>query len=134
VTKFVALVDGIDGARGVRIPDFPGCYGAGETIEAAVDDATRALRAFAADMVADDEKIPAPRDLDVIRAEQKARGEPDDIAVYVPLLIDKQRSVRANISLDAGLLEQIDVAAKQRGLTRSSFIASAAIDKIARAI
>ena len=131
--RYIGIVDGKDGAWGVRIPDFPGCHGAGATIEQAVDDATRALRTFAADMIGDGEAIPLPRALDVIRSALKRAREPDGIAVYIPLLLDKSRSVRANISLDAGLLEQIDAEAQRRGITRSSFIASAAIDKIASA-
>jgi HicB_like antitoxin of bacterial toxin-antitoxin system len=50
--------------------------------------------------------------------------------VMVPLLLDSGRTVRANISLDAALLEAIDAAAKERGLSRSAFLASAARDKI----
>jgi metal-responsive CopG/Arc/MetJ family transcriptional regulator len=38
--------------------------------------------------------------------------------------------VRANLSLDAGLLDAIDDAAKAHGLTRSAFLASAAREKI----
>lgn len=38
-----------------------------------------------------------------------------------------------SVSLDAGLLEAIDAAAKARGLTRSSFIATAAREKIENA-
>jgi metal-responsive CopG/Arc/MetJ family transcriptional regulator len=38
--------------------------------------------------------------------------------------------VRANITIDAGLLESIDREAKLRGLTRSAFLASAAREKI----
>jgi metal-responsive CopG/Arc/MetJ family transcriptional regulator len=41
---------------------------------------------------------------------------------------------RANLSLDAGLLEAIDDAAKASGLTRSSFVATAAREKITHAI
>jgi len=48
----------------------------------------------------------------------------------VPLVLDKGRSVRANLSIDAGLIEAIDAEAKRRGLTRSSFLASAALDKL----
>ena len=51
----------------------------------------------------------------------------------VPLLLDKGRSVKANVSLDAGTLEAIDEEAERRGLTRSKFLASAALDKIGRA-
>jgi hypothetical protein len=48
----------------------------------------------------------------------------------IPLILDRARPVKANISLDAGLLEAIDDEAKRRGLTRSAFLVSAAIDKI----
>jgi hypothetical protein len=51
-------------------------------------------------------------------------------AVMIPLLVDSGRTVRANISLDAALLEAIDAAAKERGLSRSAFLASAAREKI----
>jgi hypothetical protein len=38
--------------------------------------------------------------------------------------------VKADLSLDAGLLSAIDEAAERRGLTRSAFLASAAREKI----
>jgi predicted RNase H-like HicB family nuclease len=127
---YLALVDGEKKTWGVRIPDFPGCHGGGETIEAAIADATRALREFAADMVADGEAIPEPTSYRDIEATFKRLREPLGVPAYIPLLLDKARAVRANISLDAGLLEAIDAAAKARGLTRSAFLASAALDKI----
>jgi predicted RNase H-like HicB family nuclease len=123
--RYIAIVDGLDGAWGARLPDFPGCHGGGNTIEEAVVDVTRALSAFSADMIADGEPIPEPTDLGLLAHE--------GIAVYIPLILEKGRPVRANISLDAGLLEQIDAEAKRRGLTRSAFLASAASDKIAQA-
>ena len=42
------------------------------------------------------------------------------------------RTVRANITMDAGTLAAIDQAAKQRGLTRSAFLASCARKEIER--
>ena len=130
MTRYLALVDGDGGAFGVRIPDFPGCHGGGSSIEKAVEDATTALREFAADMVTDGDPIPAPRSWDDNKSDMDASGEPWGIAVYIPLLLDKARPVRANISIDAGLLDAIDTAAEERGLTRSAFLASAARDKI----
>jgi hypothetical protein len=44
--------------------------------------------------------------------------------------MDSGRPTRANLSLDSGLLSAIDEAAAARGLTRSSFLASAAREKI----
>jgi predicted RNase H-like HicB family nuclease len=132
LTRYLALVDGSDGAWGVRIPDFPGCHGGGATIEAAVVDATTALREFAASMIVDGESIPAPQPFEDIKRKFDEQDEAWGIAVYIPILLDKARPVRANISIDAGLLDAIDAAAKERGLTRSAFLASAAQEKIAQ--
>ena len=131
MSRYLSLVDGKGDVWGVRIPDFPGCFGGGPTIEAVVADATRALREFAADMVTDGEEIPAPRAYEEVEQEIKAGGEPWGIVVFIPLLLHQSRPVRANISLDAGLLAAIDEAAKERGLTRSALLASAAREKIA---
>jgi hypothetical protein len=48
----------------------------------------------------------------------------------VPLVLETGRPVKANLSLDAGLLAAIDEAAAARGLTRSAFLSSAAREKI----
>ena len=53
-----------------------------------------------------------------------------EAAVLIPLLLDSGRTVRANLTLDAGLLAAIDEEASLRGLTRSAFMASAAREKI----
>jgi hypothetical protein len=53
-----------------------------------------------------------------------------EAAAIIPLLLDSGRPVRANLSLDAALLEATDEAASARGLTRSASMASAAREKI----
>lgn len=130
MVRYIGIVDGADDVWGVVIPDFPGVHGGGPTPEAAVADATSALREVAADMVSSGEPLPEPTDLGEIERRRVAGGEPMAPAVYIPLLLDKGRSVKANVSLDAGLLEIIDAEAKRRGLTRSAFLASAARAKI----
>jgi hypothetical protein len=49
------------------------------------------------------------------------RIEDGDVAVMIPLLRDAGRTVRANLTFDAGLLSLIDAEAARRGLTRSAF-------------
>jgi len=61
------------------------------------------------------------------RSLRRSRG---GILAYVPIVLDAGRPVKANLSLDAGLLNAIDEAAERRGLTRSAFLASAAREKI----
>lgn len=47
------------------------------------------------------------------------------IVAAIPLVRDLGSTTRINVSLDLGLLEAIDSEARQRGQTRSAFIASA---------
>ena len=69
--------------------------------------------------------------MEEVRRDKAAEFDPSrESLVMVPLILDKARPVRANISIDAGTLEAIDEEAERRGLTRSSFLASAAMDKI----
>ncbi len=134
MAQYVGILDGKGSVWGVRIPDFPGCHGGGASPEAALADAISALREVAADHADNDIAIPAPRGLDDVRRDKEAAFDPkSETLVMVPLLLDKGRSVRANVSLDAGVLEAIDEEAARRGLTRSKFLASAALDKIGRA-
>ena len=129
MAKYLAIVDGDKDVWGATFPDFPDGFGGGASPAEAIEDATRALRQFAADMIADGEALPEPMGFDQARDWMKRERVAGGF-VYVPLVLDKRRSVKANISMDAGLLEAIDAAAKERGLTRSAFLASAALDKI----
>lgn len=127
---YVAIVDGEGDVWGARIPDFPGCFGGGATPEEAVADVTSALREMAERLVAKGKPLPEPRPMAEVFEEMQASRE-KAYPVLVPLLIESARTVRANISVDAGLLAVIDAEAERRGLTRSSFLVSAAREKIA---
>ncbi|ODT31694.1 MAG: DNA-binding protein [Kaistia sp. SCN 65-12] len=127
---YVGILDGSGDVWGVRVPDLPGCHGGGATPEDAIVDATSAVREWAEMYAAKSSPPPAARTV----AELLRCGEIDvaegESAVMIPLVMDSGRSVRANLSLDAGLLAAIDAEAGRRGLTRSAFIASAAREKI----
>jgi predicted RNase H-like HicB family nuclease len=132
LSYYIGILDGSGDVWGVRIPDFPGVHGGGATAEEAVDDAITALREVGAIMSAEGQELPKARALTEVLADKKSAPNvrAGELAVMVPLLVDRGRPVRA-ISLDAGLLETIDAEAARRGLTRSAFLVSAAIDKIA---
>jgi predicted RNase H-like HicB family nuclease len=128
MTYYVGVLDGSGGVWGVRIPDNPGCVGGGATAEEAIADAAGALRDVLAHKREGGFGAPRPSTLSAIVASGEI-GEGES-AVMIPLLLDSGRTVRANISLDAALLDAIDAAARERGLSRSAFLASAARDKI----
>jgi len=132
MARYVAIVDGKPGAFGVVIPDLPGCTSGGKTVDEALRNAVEAMTLWVEDARADGEKVPKPRSAEKLRADPEVaaalvRG---GILAYVPLVLDAGRPVKANLSLDVGLLDAIDEAAARRGLTRSAFLASAAREKI----
>ena len=137
MTFYLGVVDpAADGTWGVVFPDLPGCYSAGDDMDDLFANSIEAIRMWAEDVRARGE-IPPARDSAALMADPKVRemvkmAGPTGCLIQVPLLVDGGRSVRATISLDAYLLETIDQAAKRHGLTRSTFLASAARDKIAR--
>ncbi len=132
MTRYVALVDGKKGAYGVVVPDLPGCTSAGKTIDQAYRNSIEAVRLWIEDAEASGERLPRQRKLEELRKDPDVAAALTEGAavVLVPVLRDSGRSVRANLSLDAGLLEAIDEAAEAHGLTRSGFMASAAREKI----
>jgi predicted RNase H-like HicB family nuclease len=125
---YVGILEGDGDVWSIRIPDVPGCHGGGASPEAALADTVSALRFVAADGQA----VPAPRSIQEVMVDTNAEFNPSagESFVMIPLLLDRARPVKANISLDAGLLEAIDAEAARRGLTRSAFLVSAALDKI----
>jgi len=132
MSRYIALIDGKAGAYGVVVPDLPGCTSAGKTTDEALRNAVEAVRLWAEDARAEGERLPKPRSLESLRKDPGFRAALREGAALaiVPLLLDSGRPAKANLSLDAGLLQAIDEAAEAHGLTRSAFIASAAREKI----
>lgn len=130
MVHYVGILDRSGSAWGVRVPDLPGCHGGGDSADAAIADAISAVREWAEHRVGKGDALPAPRGLGEILGADPPDTMAGETAVMIPLLLDSGRSVRANLSMDAALLSDIDAAAKARGLTRSAFIASAAREKI----
>ena len=116
-----------DSGYGISFPDFPGCVSVGDTVDDAIHNGCEALAFHVEGLSGDGEPVPPPRSVEAIKADPGLadwrRGA--DI-VLVPLLLDRGSSRRVNISLDRGLLEAIDDEARQRRMTRSAFLASAA--------
>ena len=132
--RYVALVDGKKGAYGVVVPDLPGCTSQGKTLDAAYRNAIEAVRLWVEDALEDGEKIPHARSMADLAGDNEVRRAlaGGAVMVVVPLVRDIGRPVRANVSMDAGTLTAIDEEAKAHGLTRSAFLASAALEKIQR--
>ncbi len=130
MTQYIGILDGKAKAWGVRLPDLPGCYGGGATPEAAIADAMSAAREWIAHREAKGEAAPKPRTMAQILKAGEIDTAQNETAVMIQVVLDAGRTVRANLTFDAGLLAAIDAEAARRGLTRSAFLASAARERL----
>lgn len=114
MARYIVLIDGKVGAYGVVVPDLPGCTAMGKTLDEALLNAIAAVRDWAEVARAAGEAIPKPRRIDTLRKDKEvARAVQGGAALAaVPLILDAARPARANLSMDAGLLEAIDEAAQ----------------------
>ena len=113
-------------------PTFPGATAAAPLRRLQLQMRSARSRELASHQAAKGIALKPPRRVQAVIADKTsgfdaAAGES---IVMVPLILDRGRPVKANISLDAGLLEAIDDEAVRRGLTRSGFLASAALATI----
>lgn len=81
----IGILDGSGSTWGVRIPDLPGCHGAGATPGDAVRDAASAAQDWIAHQTGKGLPIPLPRSADAIMADPDVEFRPDlgEIAVVV---------------------------------------------------
>ena len=123
---YVAVIDKDEGsAYGVRFPDVPGCFSAADTLDEIVPNAIEALALFFEDR----EIIPA-RGIEAVREEVAEDLAAGAVLMMIPHIADLRRVVRVNLSLNKGLLDTLDEAARTRGMTRSAFVAKAATREI----
>jgi predicted RNase H-like HicB family nuclease len=124
MTSYTALIDGKAGAYGVYFPDLPGCTAMGATLEEAIVNAAEAMRDWVDVTLEKGGVVPEARKLEELLADQEISDEIGEgaLLVRVPLVRETGRPVKANLSIDAGVLAAIDAEAKRRKLTRSAFI------------
>ncbi len=113
-----------DSDFGVSFPDFPGVVTAGTDLDDARRMAEEALVLHVEGMIEDGEAIPEPSSLEAIMSDPAHR---EAVAVLIPLKSAAKKAVRLNITLPEDVLREIDAYAEAHGLTRSGFLAQAAL-------
>jgi predicted RNase H-like HicB family nuclease len=124
MASYFALIDGKAGAYGVWFPDLPGCTAMGATIEDAIVNAADAMRDWIEVTVEKGGLIPEPHAIETLLEDQDTSDAIGEGAVlaHIPLVRETGRPVKANLSIDAGILAAIDEQAERRKLTRSAFV------------
>jgi predicted RNase H-like HicB family nuclease len=125
--KFVIAIEpgGDSTAFGVVVPDLPGCFSAGDTLEEAMDNACEAIDAFCAILAEDGQPMPVQRQLSEHQADADLRGWVWAL-VNVPVERYFGPAEKINITVPARVLARIDDYARRHGESRSGFLVRAA--------
>ncbi len=113
-------------AFGVAVPDLPGCFSAGDTLDEAIDNAREAIELWLETVIDDGGAVPEPRTITEHQANPEYAGWVWAV-VEVDLAALSDKVERVNITLPARVLRRIDAAARAAGETRSGYIARRAL-------
>ena len=115
--------------HGVVVPDLPGCFSAGDTLEEALVQAAEAIASWIDAALDAGQDIPPATPIDLLRKEHKAwRSWVWALVEVDPAAMDDTVE-RVNISLPRRVLRRLDTLASRHGETRSGFIARMALER-----
>lgn len=116
---------------GVTVPDLPGCFSAGDTLDDAIESAREAIACHIEGLLMDGAPVPARASLEEHQATQDYR---DGIWAIVAVDISKlsSKSRRINITLPERVLAIVDQAAVRERQSRSGLLARAALSYVQR--
>ncbi len=113
-----------DSDYGVTVPDLPGCFTVGDTIDDALIQAVEAIECHIEGLLLDEEPVPAPKSIEQHQNNLDYQG-----GIWALVTVDlgklSGKSRRVNITLPERLLTLMDQYAAQHAETRSGLIAQA---------
>lgn len=108
-------------AYGVVVPDLPGCFSAGDTLDEAFEMAKEAIEGWIECVMDDGEEIPKPSTMEEISKMEEFQGWIlGSVDVDFSKLSDKVE--RVNITLPARILRRLDAQAQKAGVSRSGYL------------
>lgn len=119
-------------AYGVVVPDLPGCFSAGDTLDEALSNAKEAILLHLEGLMDEKKTAPAPKPLEAHQKDRKYKGWTWAI-IEVDLAELDDKTERVNITLPRKVLRVIDEAAKRSGESRSGYLARVGIESVRRA-
>jgi len=116
---------------GVTVPDLPGCFSAGETMEDAMTQVVEAIECHLEGLLFDGDAIPEAQSVEVhLKNKDFAGGTWALVNVDLSKLASKAK--RINITLPERVLALVDEQAKREGESRSGLLARAVMEYIER--
>ena len=121
-----------ESSYGVTVPDLPGCFSGGDTLDEAFSNVVEAITGHIDTLLMDDQPIPATQPLEIHQLNSDFQGGLCWGFVDVDLRNVRDKAVRINITMPSRILEAVDGAAARSSQTRSGFLMRAALDYINR--
>ena len=117
-------------AFGVIVPDLPGCFSAGATLDEAIRNVQEAVEVhmFGEDIA------PEPSALDLWKADAQYRDAYAVTLAPVDLSFMNDTTVRVNITARKSELAIVDRAAKRAHMDRSAYLVASAIERAVGAV
>ena len=122
-----------DSDYGVTVPDLPGCFSAGETLDEALDMAKEAVETHIEGLLLDGDPLPDPLELE----SHLANPDYSDAALWAVVDVDLSKlsgkSQRINVTIPDLFLRQIDEHVHTHDMTRSGLFLQGALAEIKKA-
>lgn len=126
----IAIEPGDEGAAfGVVVPDLPGCFSAGDTLDEALANTGEAIALWIETVLDDGGTVPPSGALEIHRADPEFAGWIWALVEVDPAQLSDETE-RVDIILPTRLLRRIDACASRHRETRSGVLARAALDAL----
>jgi predicted RNase H-like HicB family nuclease len=129
--RYVVVIHKDEGSDyGVTVPDLPGCFSAGDTLDQALSNSTEAIECHIEGLFSDSEELPTPQP-----SETHINNPDYDNAIFAVVDVDLSNisgsTKRINISMPENVLSKIDRFVDSQGGSRSAFLAEASLEYMA---
>ncbi|HTV47402.1 MAG TPA: type II toxin-antitoxin system HicB family antitoxin [Phycisphaerae bacterium] len=118
-----------DSDFGVTVPDLPGCFSAGSTLDEAVAMAREAIELHLEGLIADGQVIPQPHSIESHRSNPDYRG-----GIWALVNVDtgnlRIHAKRINVTIPQRVLDAVDRVATAEHETRSGLLTKAASEYV----
>lgn len=124
--KFTVVLHTDDGQRyGVIVPDLPGCFSGGDSLDDALDSVLEAIDLHVETLLEDGNALPPRQPIATHQANPDYAG---GVWAVVDAAVEKYfgPAEKINITVPRVILSRIDDYAKSHGLSRSGFMVQAA--------
>jgi len=118
-------------AHGVEVPDLPGCFSAGDTLDEAITNAYEAIDLHLSAMSDDDEPLPVAKTVEYYRKKKEYAGR---VWALVDIDITKYlgKAEKINVTLPGSLIRRIDEFVEKNPIygSRSGFLAKVSAERL----